>query len=274
MNAKIATTLIFIATTAWACQDDLAAPCRKSTDCNTEEFCLAGECDSMTRTDSAHTREHLESIAQSHAPDTDAEFTTITVSSKQDSAFASDEETPVETRRSPCSDAQAPASGDLVINEILASVPIEDGDANNDGYRDPFEDEFIELVNTSGRTLDLQGIEVRVDGKFKFVFEPHCLKAGHPIVLFGGGAVNIEPRDVAALTSDTRLSLKNSGGLIEITTMEGIVVTAAEYGDVEGRSWVLQPEIIGDGYVPHRPGLFSAGTCADGSPLHQHCTVE
>ena len=49
--------------------------------------------------------------------------------------------------------------GDMIINEILAKVPLGiEGDANGDGVRDnSWEDEFVELINWTNHTVDLGG---------------------------------------------------------------------------------------------------------------------
>src|SRR5205085_788389 len=47
---------------------------------------------------------------------------------------------------------------EIVINEILADPPDGlAGDANHDGVRDTSADEFVELVNSTTRDLDLGG---------------------------------------------------------------------------------------------------------------------
>ena len=44
----------------------------------------------------------------------------------------------------------------FIINEVLYDPPSGlTGDANNDGVRDPNEDEFVEFVNTSDSCIDL-----------------------------------------------------------------------------------------------------------------------
>lgn len=77
----------------------------------------------------------------------------------------------------------------IVINEVHAD-PASDlrGDANNDGVRDSADDEFVEIVNTSGGSLDVSGWTL-ADG---FTVR-HTFPAGSVIpnqcsvVVFGGG---------------------------------------------------------------------------------------
>jgi uncharacterized protein (TIGR03437 family) len=54
---------------------------------------------------------------------------------------------------------------EIVINEILADPPDGiAGDANHDGMRDSSHDEFVELVNTTARDLDISGYELQSRG--------------------------------------------------------------------------------------------------------------
>ena len=50
----------------------------------------------------------------------------------------------------------------FVLNEVLYDPPsgLPDGDANNDGVRDPNDDEFVEFVNSSANTLDISGYKI------------------------------------------------------------------------------------------------------------------
>ncbi len=49
----------------------------------------------------------------------------------------------------------------LLINEVLADPPMDlAGDANGDGTRSFWEDEFVELVNVSAEAVDLSGYTI------------------------------------------------------------------------------------------------------------------
>jgi len=58
---------------------------------------------------------------------------------------------------------------DILINEFLAD-PADGlaGDANGDGVRDSSHDEFVELVNTTGRDMDLNGYQLQTRGASGF----------------------------------------------------------------------------------------------------------
>jgi uncharacterized protein (TIGR03437 family) len=102
---------------------------------------------------------------------------------------------------------------DIVINEFLADPPDGlAGDANNDGVRDSADDEFVELVNSTGRNIDLSGYELATRSlttttdtlRHRFV-SGTILPAGAAIVIFGGGS----PRSNHQLSSSSSASTSN-----------------------------------------------------------------
>ena len=105
--------------------------------------------------------------------------------------------------------ALRPGTGDLAINEILwdpaSSAPA--GDANGDGAANTQDDEFVELLNTSGTVLDLSAISVAdLHGssaglRHVFACGSH-LPAGARLLLFGGGQPTGAFGGSAALTSN------------------------------------------------------------------------
>ncbi|PWT82894.1 MAG: hypothetical protein C5B44_01380, partial [Acidobacteria bacterium] len=84
---------------------------------------------------------------------------------------------------------------DIVINELLADPPDGiAGDANHDGTRNASDDEFVELVNSTERDLDLSGYELAsraltadIDTVRHRFTNRTILPAGTAIVIFGGG---------------------------------------------------------------------------------------
>lgn len=77
----------------------------------------------------------------------------------------------------------------VVINEVLVDPATGDeGDANGDGVRDTYEDEFIELVNRGSVPVDISGWELGPAGASPYMFpEGAFLAPGEYTVLFGGG---------------------------------------------------------------------------------------
>jgi uncharacterized protein (TIGR03437 family) len=177
---------------------------------------------------------------------------------------------------------------DIVINEFLADPPDGlAGDANHDGVRDSADDEFVELVNSTGRDLDLSGYELTsrslttTNDTLRHRFASGTiLHAGTAIVIFGGGSPEPHsPRFGGAqvvTASRGSLSLTNAGGVITLRKPTGEIVTSVAYGsDLALRADLNQsltraPDIIGQ-FVTHTIAAgaetrsFSPGTRIDGS---------
>ena len=179
---------------------------------------------------------------------------------------------------------------DIMINEILADPP--DGvvgDANHDGVRESGADEFIELVNSTERDLDLSGYQLQTRSvtsavdtlRHRFASDT-ILAAGTALVVFGGGTPNsANPVFGGALVlkaSAGSLSLTNSGGVITLRDASGSTVSFLTYGTAVGlqadanQSLTRSPDIIGN-FLLHKvaPGsearVFSPGTRLDGRPF-------
>jgi uncharacterized protein (TIGR03437 family) len=177
---------------------------------------------------------------------------------------------------------------DIMINEFLADPPDGlPGDANRDGVRESAADEFVELVNSTARDLDVSGYQLQtrsVTGATDVVRHRFAtgtiLPAGTGLIVFGGG--NPDPSNpffggsqiVRASTGS--LSLLNSGGVITLRDASGLAVSFVTYGTDAGlqadtnQSLTRSPDITGN-FVPHKVALgsggnaFSPGTRVDGS---------
>ncbi len=77
----------------------------------------------------------------------------------------------------------------VVINEVQVDPASGlDGDANGDGIRDTYEDEFIELVNRGPDPVDISGFQLGAAGAEMFVFDAGTILApGQYVAVFGGG---------------------------------------------------------------------------------------
>jgi uncharacterized protein (TIGR03437 family) len=177
---------------------------------------------------------------------------------------------------------------DITINEFLADPPDGlAGDANHDGVRDSAADEFVEVVNSTARDLDVSGYQLQTRGvtavtdvvRHRFAMGT-ILPAGTGLIVFGGGnPENSNPifggsQIVRASTGS--LSLINSGGVITLRDASGLPVSFATYGTDAGlqadtnQSLTRSPDITGN-FVPHKVALgsgsnaFSPGTRVDGS---------
>ena len=181
---------------------------------------------------------------------------------------------------------------DIVINEFLADPPDGlAGDANHDGVRDSADDEFVELVNSTTRALDLSGYELAsrslttTNDTLRHRFASGTiLPSGCAIVVFGGGAPN--PGDPifsgAQIVKASRgsLSLTNAGGVITLRKPTGEIVTSVAYGSDLGlradlnQSLTRAPDIIGQFALHsiaagHDDRRFSPGTRIDGAVFNE-----
>ncbi len=178
--------------------------------------------------------------------------------------------------------AVAPELGDLKINEFLAA----DGgstnggvDSNCDGVLTNSDDEFIELVNVSTKTLDLTGVTYADGLGIKFTFAPQAggsltLAPGKAVVIWGGGAPAC-PGVTNFFVNGTAhtLSLNDAGDTITISTggpsPKTIATTTYASGTI-GKSLNVSPDITGTTYALHATvagavGNFSPGKKVDGS---------
>lgn len=131
----------------------------------------------------------------------------------------------------------------VVIQEILADPPPGlPGDANGDEDPDPYEDEFVELLNIGLRPVDVGGWQLSDAGAAasrRFTFpENTLLNPGQRLVLFGGGS----PVGIPGLVffDDGRIGggLRNGGDtvfLIDPTTKD-TMATAAYDGKTGNRN--------------------------------------
>jgi len=103
----------------------------------------------------------------------------------------------------------------LVINEILPNPRNASGvylDSNEDGVTNVFDDEFIELMNTSTNSLDVAGLwitDLNTNIR-RHVFSPRILPPGGSMVVFGGGSLLNFSNPPAQIASGGGLSLNNN----------------------------------------------------------------
>ncbi len=178
-------------------------------------------------------------------------------------------------------------AGDLVFNELLID-PATTADPNKDGKSDAVEDEFVEIANASGVTVDLGGVtfwDSGLDTPRHTFASPTILQAGQVIVLFGGGTVTAlsaaNAQFVVATNADVGLqygiAMNNEGDVANLRAVDGTTpLASASFGTsggpaiIDDASLVLSPEVTGTaythhGYVSGSIGAQSPGTRADGS---------
>ncbi|APY08121.1 hypothetical protein BWZ20_07330 [Winogradskyella sp. J14-2] len=158
-----------------------------------------------------------------------------------------------------------PVTADLVINEILAD-PAGDltGDANGDGTRDGSEDEFVELYNVGGSSLDISGFTIEDGFGLRHTFPGGTIIPSNSfITVFGGGT----PTGISGLVqvaSEGGLGLNNGGDDVIIRNGAGVVVVSYTYTGATDQSVGRSPDFTGM-FVDHSTisgnggALFSPG---------------
>jgi hypothetical protein len=127
----------------------------------------------------------------------------------------------------------------LVINEILADPPEGDtGDANRDGERHTYDDEFVEIYNTSPDTVSLCGWQIADATGIRHTF-PDSVDVFLPpdafLTVFGGGFPTGFP-DGVSIASSGRLALNNGGDRVALISAGGDTVDVCEYGSEGGHN--------------------------------------
>ncbi len=147
-------------------------------------------------------------------------------------------------------DFEGDARRDILINEFLADPPDSAtdpgvGDANHDGVRSSTEDEFVELVNTTTRDIDVSGYQILTRGSsstsdtVRFTFASDTIvPACTAVVVFGGGA--FDPHNPVFGGAQVlkpaagNLALGNTGGVITLHDQAGAIVNLIVYGGSSG----------------------------------------
>jgi len=183
---------------------------------------------------------------------------------------------------------------DILINEMLSDPPGAaatevSGDANHDGVRDSGDDEFVELVNTTTRDIDLSGYQLltRSSGtttdSLRHTFAANTVvPACAAVVVFGGGAFDANDpvfsgsKVVKASSGD--LSLSNTGGVVTLRDLANGIASSLSYGGSTGlngntdQSLTRAPDKTGS-FVLHQTASgsggrsFSPGTQLNGGPF-------
>ena len=144
----------------------------------------------------------------------------------------------------------------LFISEVLADPPpYPDGDANGDGKRDSYEDDFIELYNAGSEPISLAGWRLGDNSALKnhFKFPPDAIIAPHSyIVLFGDG----KPKGftVPVYIDDGRIGngLTSKGEKILLTDNIGHEIDSVSHTPwPKKQSLVRNPPDSGP-FVPHK----------------------
>ena len=164
---------------------------------------------------------------------------------------------------------------DVRINEILADVPY-GADVNGDGKWSSWEDEFVELVNWTGQTVNLGGCIVSDDYAERYTFpQPFFVPPGNAVVLFGGGEPDGDFGGARVVTVGVAWGLSLTNGGDTVTLRDGdYIYDSVTYGEEGGYDQSLNrdPEITGfftfHSQVPGSGGsIYSPGTRVNGDPF-------
>jgi hypothetical protein len=181
----------------------------------------------------------------------------------------------------------SPYFGEVIFNEVLADGTSNE-DANGDGTIDAMEDEFVEIVNISGATIDVSGWTL-VETDWNVFLPRHTFAASTGLgvdgaaVVFGGGDPPSSTATVLYLPSNAQdpgtaygLDLDNDGERISLLDGDGLLVDVFTYGDEGGiaatsdESMTRDPDLTG-AFVAHSSAsgaaaaIFSPGTRVDGT---------
>ncbi len=262
LSGCLLVTIPFLATLLLtACKPDFTQECTASMDCPEPLFCRMGVCTDLSPTE----------------PSTETPLGVDASQTSYDDAGVGDDTGPPH----PCPDAPPASADNLVLNEFMANVPQgPEGDANQDGERHFHDDEFVELVNRSDKTIDLTDVDILNDDALRFTFPELCLKPLHAVVVFGGIEDRASPpagEGFKSLVSDTWFRYAQGGGRVVIHDARGETIADHTYESHPPGSLNLNPDLSGNDYIAHPDvaadddALFSPGTCADGRPFTSGC---
>ncbi len=153
----------------------------------------------------------------------------------------------------------------IVINEIHADPDATNGDANGDGTVSTSQDEFVEIYNVSGASLDISGWVIADAAGDRHVFPNNTvIPADEAIVVFGGGTPVTVP-GLVQTASVGFLGLTNGGDSVIIKNDSGVTIVNETYGSEGGdnQSLARSDDFTGS-FVKHstiatNPVLFSPG---------------
>ncbi len=161
-----------------------------------------------------------------------------------------------------------------IINEIHADPDSSAGDANGDGVAQFSDDEFVEIVNTSGADADISGWTLSDGVAVRHTFPSGSIVAdGCSVVVFGGGSPSGKfGASLVQTASSNALGLNNGGDTVTLSN-GSVDVAVVSYGSEGGgnQSLTRDPDLTGGTLVLHSNvanasgALFSPGTQTDGA---------
>lgn len=168
----------------------------------------------------------------------------------------------------------APGPGDLLINEVMAADSTI-ADTNCDGSTTGTADEFIEIVNVSGRDIDLDGVTIEDFVGLRHTFGAMMLADGDYVVVWNNGAPSCTGVTNYDVASSGQLGFNDDGDTITLLLGTDVIDEFAYLGTEVVTGVSFNREIDADPtaeFVPHDTitgamGDWSPGTLNDGSPF-------
>lgn len=255
--------LAFFLLTLCACVEPNESSCRKSFDCPSDTFCMAGTCTAMPAPEEAKTggleaeqTPPKRNTLPEFKPETEVEPIELGPDGEPEPDEIVEPETTYDPEH-PCLAPYQPEPGALIISEVLSDPPNGlDGDANADGERNAYSDEFVELENLTPFALALDDVHLYVGERHKFHFQEFCLKPYEKVVVFSSGTTNLPP-EISVFTTETRLGLPNAGGYVDIMIRDLLVDTFVFPENSYG-SWVPREGSVQSHFDAHQ-SWFSPG---------------
>lgn len=181
-----------------------------------------------------------------------------------------DEKIDYKTDENPIISTTKTHKGAWVINEIYADPDTVAGDSNADGVIDNSDDEFIELVNNTGQSVDISGwtLSDSVGIKHQFPIGTIINHQCGVVVFAGGESVGQFGEMTVQMASSDNLGLNNNGDTVTLKNGE-VVIDQVSYNSIaaDNQSLTRDPDIVGQ-FVKHTETtsaqLFSVGTQQSG----------
>lgn len=171
----------------------------------------------------------------------------------------------------------------FILNEVLYDPPGgAAGDANNDGTRDPNDDEFVEFVNNTNSCIDISKCRIFDNSNLSSGVPNHqfpdstFVNPNQAVVVFGGGTANGQfGGSLVFISSNGVMNLNNGnstspGDKMTFTDSSGNVLIEFDIDPLSNspdESYTRSPDLTGD-FVQHNGvsgTLYSPGTKIDGS---------
>lgn len=143
----------------------------------------------------------------------------------------------------------------FIVNEVLYD-PADGiaGDANNDGTRDPLQDEFIEFFNSSATSIDISGYTISDASSIRHTFPTGTIvPSNKSIVVFGGGTpTGTFGGSMVQTATGGQLNMNNAGDTMTIKNTSNVTILTFVINGLSGNpdeAYTRNPDIYSTGFV-------------------------